>query len=40
MNITEKDIMVGDWVQYGEIILQVEYDPSEHSEMNNYTEGC
>ena len=26
--------------QYGEIILQVEYDPSEHSGMNNYIEGC
>ena len=26
--------------QYGEILLQVEYDPSEHPDMNNYVEGC
>lgn len=26
--------------QYGEILLQVEYDPSEHSDMNNYIEDC
>lgn len=26
--------------QYGEILLQVEYDPLDHSEMNNYTEDC
>lgn len=26
--------------QYGEILLQVKYDPAKRSEMNNYTEGC
>lgn len=26
--------------QYGDIILEVEYDPSKNPEMNNYQEGC
>ena len=26
--------------QYGEVILQVEYDPLEHPDMNNYANGC
>ena len=26
--------------QYGEIILQVDYNPSEHPDMNNYCDGC
>lgn len=26
--------------QYGEVLLQVDYDPSEHPDMNNYFDGC
>jgi hypothetical protein len=26
--------------QYGEVILQVEYNPLEHPDMNNYVDGC
>ena len=26
--------------QYGEVLLQVDYDPSEHPDMNNYCDGC
>ena len=26
--------------QYGEVLLQVDYNPSEHPDMNNYFEGC
>ena len=26
--------------QYGEVLLQVDYDPSKHSNMNNYVDDC
>lgn len=26
--------------QYGRVILQVEYNPLEHPDMNNYVDGC
>ena len=26
--------------QYGEVFLQVEYNPLEHPDMNNYVNGC
>lgn len=26
--------------QYGEVLLQVDYDPLEHPDMNNYIDGC
>lgn len=26
--------------QYGEVLLQVDYDPAEHPDMNNYFDGC
>lgn len=26
--------------QYGEVLLQVEYNPLEHQDMNNYVDGC
>ena len=26
--------------QYGEVLLQVEYNPLEHPDMNNYVDGC
>ena len=26
--------------QYGDVVLRVFYDPTEHPDMNNYVEGC